>query len=623
MSTSPANRGPSTPIISNASDAALVGVITVVLVMTLDVYLTGQIAGLLFHLAWPHVDLGQAGAVVKTLPKHWADPKQAWPAAARSVLPGPVGFAIAAVLSIAFTAFAVVALAKVWRHLGFGTSARTRGKATKKQLTKSLSRKAAVRNAEVVRPSLAGKRGVRHTEVSVELGLDKISRLPIGVSVQDSVLLAAPPRQGKSSQVVIPWVHHWPGPAIVSSVRTDVLQNTALLREARGPIAVLAPTGMTSWPKALAWSPSSGCERIDVARKRASVLVQVGKAGTDEDSSSAGFFGLSATNLLASWLHAAALTGRTMLDVLDWAVDEHDDTPLHLLRQARRASGLAVKLLAGFYNNPPVTKTNIFTTVQLAVAPLMGEFAQASFAPEPEDSFNIKHFLRQNGTIYLLVSEDEAGDLAPLVACFVDEVVRTAYRLANQSRGSRLDPPLGLFLDEVANVVPLPNLPTLMSYAGGSGIFVLAVFQSLAQAVHRWGRTGMDMMWGASTVKLALGGLTGEELKMFSELAGQYTETIVSHQNGPGGGSTTYTIQDRPVMTPEQVRGLDPEGREALIIHANTPAVVANMTRHYESRDAAKYAAAARTARDHMGELDDDDDPYDESDQFDQIEAGA
>jgi type IV secretion system protein VirD4 len=617
MSNNSVRRAPSTPLISSASDAALIGVITIVLVVTVGIYLTGQIAGLLFHQAWPHVDLGQAGAIIKSLPKHWGDPKQAWPVAARAALPGPIGFSVAAVLSVAITGFAIVAAVKMWRSFGAGDSARTRGKATRRQLSKSLSRQAAVRKAEVVRPSLAGVRRVAHTEVAVELGHDSISKMPIVASVQDSVLVAAPPRQGKSSQIVIPWVHYWPGPAVVTSVRTDVLENTALLREARGPIAVLAPTGMTSWPQPMAWSPTSGCERIDVARKRASVLVQVGKPGTDDDSSGAGFFGLSATNLLASWLHAAALTGRTMLDVLEWAMDEHDDTPLHLLRQEKRASKLAAKLLAAFYDNPPVTKTNMFTTVQIAVAPLMGEFAQASFAPEPADSLNIKRFLRQNGTIYLLVSEDEAGDLAPLVACFVDEVVRTAYRIASRSRGGRLDPPLGLFLDEVANVVPLPNLPTLMSYAGGSGIFALAVFQSLAQAEHRWGRTGMNMLWGASTVKIALGGLTGEELKMFSELAGQYTETIVSHQNSPGGSSATYTIQDRPVMTPDQVRGLDPEGREALIIHTNTPAVVANMVRHYESRDAAKYAEAAQTAHAHIGEADDYDDQYDE------IEAAA
>jgi hypothetical protein len=32
--------------------------------------------------------------------------------------------------------------------------------------------------------------------------------------------------------------------------------------------------------------------------------------------------------------------------------------------------------------------------------------------------------------------------------------------------GSRLDPPLGLLLDEVANTFPLPQLSALMSFAG-------------------------------------------------------------------------------------------------------------------------------------------------------------
>ena len=263
---SSARRAPSTPIITSPSDAALIGVIAIVILTTVGIYLIGQIAGLLFHLAWPRVGLGQTGAIIKALPKHWGDPKEAWPIAARGALPGLIGFSIATVLSIAITSFAIVALIRTWRFLGIGNSARTRGMATKKQLAKSLSRQAAVSKAEVVRPSLAGARRVEHTEVSLELGRDKISRLPMCVSVQDSVVLAAPPRQGKSSQIVIPWVHHWPGPALVTSVRTDVLENTALLREACGPIAVLAPTGMTCWPRALAWSPAARCSTFSSGR---------------------------------------------------------------------------------------------------------------------------------------------------------------------------------------------------------------------------------------------------------------------------------------------------------------------------------------------------------------------
>ena len=101
--------------------------------------------------------------------------------------------------------------------------------------------------------------------------------------------------------------------------------------------------------------------------------------------------------------------------------------------------------------------------------------------------------------------------------------------------GGRRDPALGMFLDEVGNVAPLPNLASLMSYAGGSGIFVTAILQSFAQARQRWGRDGADMLWGASTTKIALGGLSGDELEAFSKLTGTWDQVVTSTQHGRHG----------------------------------------------------------------------------------------
>jgi hypothetical protein len=109
--------------------------------------------------------------------------------------------------------------------------------------------------------------------------------------------------------------------------------------------------------------------------------------------------------------------------------------------------------------------------------------------------------------------------------------------------GGRLDPPLGLFLDEVANIVPLQQLPALMSFAGGTGIFVTT--------------------W----------------------------------QRGHGGSSLSTTLQDRRTVTPEQVRTLSAERREALVIHATTPVVRARLTRHYEGPDREVFAASVTEAR--------------------------
>ena len=54
-------------------------------------------------------------------------------------------------------------------------------------------------------------------------------------------------------------------------------------------------------------------------------------------------------------------------------------------------------------------------------------------------------------------------------------------------------------------------------------------------------------------------------------------------------------------MTPEAIRTLDEERREALVIHATTPAVKTRMVRHYEGRHAKAYAQATRDARILMG----------------------
>jgi type IV secretory pathway TraG/TraD family ATPase VirD4 len=425
----------------------------------------------------------------------------------------------------------------------------------------------------------------------------------LAVSTEDSVLVIAAPRQGKSSQVVIPWTHRWPGPAIVTSMRTDVLLATATLRAKTGPVAVMAPTGMAYWPSTVSWSPVSGCTNLDKARQRAEVMVTIGRS-EKQDSSNAGYFGANATNLLTLWMHAAALTDRSMRDVLSWSLNERDDTPVKLLRDHPGAAPGSAQLLDGLYRTPPETRSGLWTTVQTALAPLLSPTAQATFCPDPGDGLDLENFLRSRGTVYLLVAEKQATALAPLIAAFVDELIETAKRFADALPGGRLDPPLGLFLDEIANVVPLPSLPALMSFAGGSGIFIAAILQSRAQAEARWGAEQAAMLWGAATVKLILGGLTGAELRDLSELVGDYDRHMTSYQRSDDGAITTgSSIQQHKTMTAEDIRTLSSAKREALVIHATTPAVKIRMTRHYEGPDAALHAQAERDARAILNDL--------------------
>ena len=222
------------------------------------------------------------------------------------------------------------------------------------------------------------------TDVGVRIGRAVPSRIRLACSCEDSVYGIAAPRQGKSSEIIIPWLHDWPGPALVTSIRPDVLMNTAIPRRSRGPVAVMAPTGMISWPGKLAWSPVSGCADFNRAHARADVLVSVGKAGDGSDSTNAGYFGQNATNLLAGWLHAAALSEGSARDVCKWAFDERDDAPIrHLASHPLAAEGVASMLDALYRLPADTTRASLWTTAQTAVAPLLSPTARETFMPPP------------------------------------------------------------------------------------------------------------------------------------------------------------------------------------------------------------------------------------------------
>ncbi|MEV6986487.1 TraM recognition domain-containing protein [Sphaerisporangium sp. NPDC051017] len=573
------------------ADYLLFGALGCIVVAVVGVWLTGQIAGLVFAFSWPDTSLGDSLSILQRLPHHLSDPKQAWPASARDSLPGWPGYLLSSVLT--FTGIATAAVIGI-RRIGSGRS--HRGLASRNQLARSMSEKAIIAQGPVVRPSVAGT-DYTVQDVGVRLGRTASGGMPLAISSESSVLLMSAPRQGKTSMVIIPWLHRWPGPALVTSVRKDIVEATALLRAEGGrPVLVMAPTGMIHWPDLVRWSPTSGCENFEKARTRADVMVTVGKTGANQDSGNAAYFGMTATNLLAGWLHAAALSGGSMDDVLRWALDERLDRPVKILRDHPGAAPGTAAMLDAAYRSPEGTRSNLWTTVQTAVAPLLAPTARATFTPAAGEGVDLEALLTARGTIYLLVSEKQATDLAPLISAFVDELTETAKKLADASPGGRLDPPLALLCDEVANVVPLPHLPALMSYAGGSGIFLVAVLQNMAQAENRWGREGSAMLWGASTVKIALGGLSGDELRDLSALAGEYRELLTTHQRGSTGHTVQSTLHDRKTLPPEVIRTLSQERREALVIHATTPAVLVRMTRHYEGPDRDAYARSVAKA---------------------------
>lgn len=144
--------------------------------------------------------------------------------------------------------------------------------------------------------------------------------------------------------------------------------------------------------------------------------------------------------------------------------------------------------------------------------------------------------------------------------------------IAARSPGARLDPPVLLALDEIGNLSPLPSLPTLMAEGGGSGLTTLPVLQSLAQARDKWGRDAAAAVWGASIVKIVLGGGSDrDELQDLSTLIGERDELTDSTTIGDHGTrSSQRSIRRVPIMPPDTIRTL-PQGTALVLLRSTAP----------------------------------------------------
>lgn len=586
--------------LTGPGDYLIVGLVVLAALGMVGPWALGQLAGLLFCGSWPKVPMEEGWSILLRLPQHIADPRQAWPQEAHADLPGSMGFLLTGLMLMgALGGVTVFYLRRRTRRTPL------RGFASATELDKTLSVKAVHAQGATVRPSLRGEKYAVE-DVGVRLGRARGTGQELAVSSEASVLLLAAPRQGKTSQVVIPWLHRWPGPALVVSLRKDVLEATWMMRAADDrPVWVMAPTGAVSWPTMVRWSPTTGCHDFDRARRRADLMVTIGKSDTG-GTDNAAFFGMTATNLLAGWLHAAALMDPAeMIDgkgpadyVLEWGLSQRNDRPVTILRDHPQAAVGAAAMLDELYRQPEGTRANLWSTALTALAPLLSPTVRATFVPPGDaNTLDFEELLARRGTIYLIVSEQDARALAPLMTAFDDAFQEAFMRHAATFPGDRADPPVMKIVDEMSNTLPNPNSPDLMSFSGGSGMFFVAVLQNRSQAESRFGRDGAAMLWKAATVKIALSGLSGDELEDFSKLAGEYREMLTTYQYGTSGQHTVQsTLHDRRTMTAEAVRTLDKDRREALVIEASTPAAVVRMTRHHEGPDKELYAKSAREA---------------------------
>jgi type IV secretion system protein VirD4 len=529
----------------------------------------------------------------------------------------PVLLGRPAVTAITVPIFAVLCVVIVtgwlWAVWALGArSARLRsrkGFADHHEVDAHLGRDHVRRSAAQTRPGLTGRQAGTVDIEQVGLPLGWTMTTPgrqVVLPLEDSLAVIGMTGAGKTSDVLAMACVNAPGALVTTSTKADILDVIVEAGERKGRVWVFDPLDRSGWPDPMYWDPVAGCD--DGRQALAMGTAFLAGAGVDESVRNGGFFQESAAGVITYLLHAAALDGRAVSDVLDWAVslDNGAELPQDII--AGSASPRAEKLWPGFLRSlatgAPETVSSTRMTLQQAIKP-MALTSVLKWVTPAKDScgFDPAAFVRSSDTLVLLSDAGANLNVSPLTTMLFQAVVDAAKDYAATCPTGRIDPPLRIVADEVANVAPMPKLPDLASDARGHGLQLLVGLQSLTQAVSRWGEEPARTLLTNCAVELVMGGLSDTAtLERYSQLVGQVEveEVQLSFQEGAGSPvSSSLQRHERPAMRPAEIRQIP--RHQALMIYRGMSAVMIVTTPWWKSSRGEELSAAQERIRRRRG----------------------
>ncbi|HKI67185.1 MAG TPA: type IV secretory system conjugative DNA transfer family protein, partial [Solirubrobacterales bacterium] len=174
-------------------------------------WLTGALSAAIFGEGWTTVRTSELVRTALSLPSHLGEPRQAWPADNREALPGAFGFYAVMGALLAAACGAGLLATRLQAAIGEGALF-------------------ARRSHEPASARWANGRDLRALRVDGpakgRLILGRQGRRLLAAEERQSVIVLAPAQSGKTTGLAIPSLLEWEGPALVTSVKSDLLTAT-------------------------------------------------------------------------------------------------------------------------------------------------------------------------------------------------------------------------------------------------------------------------------------------------------------------------------------------------------------------------------------------------------------
>ncbi len=543
--------------------------------------------------SWP-VPVSAGARAVWRLPSHLADPAMAWPPPARASLPGPVLYWLATVVPVAVLAGLVMAGWCAWRRwhvpdrVRLGVDVRARF-AEARDLGPVLVERPVPAGRFVLGVPAVARRRLVATEDRHTAPATTSRRRPVGDRVGDraSVAIVGPARSGKSATAVAGLLE-WEHPAVVISVKRDLIDATVTRRSKLGEVAVLDPSGVSGIDPArrARWSPLRAAGTPTGAHKAAAALAAaIPRTGVDGGMD---YWTKQAEILLTGLLGAAALEAEwTMADVARWVfvkdMPAQQGRPSEILAVLQRAmnSGTELKKVAAeaailqldaIWRLDERVRSSVYATVQTVVQPWLDPTVQLSAMPAPGRGWVDLDWLCQKGTantLYLVSPLDDQRRLAPVLGGVLGDLKDQAYQW--DVAGRKMPAPLLMLVDEAGNM-PLAWLPEVASTCAGIGILLVTIWQSKAQLDSAYGRLADSVLTNHGTKVIFAGCSDAATLEYVSRLLGEeeITRRSWSADLGAGGRRSVSEAEHRERLTPYHLLRQVRPG-EAVLVHGTLP----------------------------------------------------
>jgi type IV secretory pathway TraG/TraD family ATPase VirD4 len=371
-------------------------------------------------------------------------------------------------------------------------------------------------------------------------------------------MVIAPPRAGKSSGFVVPWLLDHQGPALVLSTKRDIHGATVAYRQAIGRVWVYDPFGQAD---SAAFTPLIPARTWAGAIRVGEALASA--AHPDQANAANEFWDKEAASMLAPLLHAAALCGAEVAQLVRW-LDTRSFTEAAMVLKRGGASAAADQLEGVGRRDERNRETTVMSALNLLRAYRYPQLNRASAHDIDPATF----LDGEANTIYVIAAGHDQEVLRPVILALITATYETAVTRART--GGPLNPALMMLMDEAANIAPVRNLAAWLSQCGDHGILIPTIWQSIAQIDQRYGRAARDAICAACTAQIFIPPLAEPTSSGYlSDLLG---EELIANASG-GGSRESLTVTHAKTAQAPWLRQV-PRGRAILVYRDLPPAMV-------------------------------------------------